>query len=402
MAAIICPHCGKYVSSLLSTCTECGNALHDSEEEATPIEPELSTSQEQDVDVSPAEDGSQIVEPAVIVVENIPAVDDEAEDVEEAQHDLTKLSNSELLDKVSQNETESSPKTLWKKLSARRIITGILLLLIISGVTWFFITDHNRDVALEQRAFERLDGCADLLWYEDYIVRFPNGEHIDTVKKMYEKAKVEQQQFYSETVGGDKAALLAFIKAHPNSPYCKVCENRIDSLDWYDAALDNTVQSYQNYLIAHPEGIFAKQATEGKARQFKLEVTDEERSMLSGTVHNFLSAMTNADAARIDAMINSTMNFCGQADATGDNVIQFYTSNFHRDDILGVHFAIDGSLNIKKQESRQSSNQYDYSITAKLDATLNRSATDSLSTQVWEMSAKLTPDRKFTSINIYR
>lgn len=293
-------------------------------------------------------------------------------------------------------------KLSWKCLTVRKRIYICFILALISAITYFLVKDHQRAVGLEQRAYERLEGCTDLHWFEDYIVRFPDGKHIAEVRKMYENARVEQKEFFLQCADGTKEELLRYIKEHPTSPYCKICENRVDSLDWAVALDANTADAFAVYLHEHPHGLFADLATEEKTRKAKLEVTEDERSMLRGAVDNFLSALTVGDAARVNEMINTTLTFCGEAESTGANVAEFYQSHFKKDDILGVHFSVNNGLSIRKSPSTMGEGLYNYSVSADVEATLNRTATDSVSTESWSLSASLTPDRKFTSVSISR
>lgn len=388
MAVIRCPHCNRYISSLVKTCPECGKAIT---VEETP-------SPHTAADVNPESD---------VVLDKVPSQEDTCEPVEEPADEATTMAVEKDATPLALPTAEPSVQTTTKtgtlrqKISLRRILFLLFFLIIGIGICCFLYVDHRRDVQYEQREFDRLNGCTDLLRYEDYLIRFPEGKHADEVKKMYETAKREQQEFFRQTADGNREALEAFIKANPTSPYVKVCEMRIDSLDWDDAVSANSTASYAFYLDKHPEGIFKEAALATKNKLAKLEVTNEERSMLSGSLDTFLSAMTSGDEARVDALISSPLNFCGQPDATGSQVITFYTENFHKDDILGVHFTVKGGLGIQKIPSEYDG-MYNYNINAQLDATLNRSAVDSLTVQAWSISAQLTPDRKFKYVNLLK
>lgn len=303
------------------------------------------------------------------------------------------------LDSAIQEGGKSS-KYSWKRLTMRKRIYICFILVLLSSIAFFLVKDHQRAVGLELRAYERLEGCTNLHWFEDYIVRFPDGEHIAEVRQMYEKAKVEQKEFFLQCSNGTKEELLRYIKEHPTSPYCKMCENRVDSIDWSVALEANTADAFSAYLREHPNGLFAEVATEEKARKAKLEVSEDERNLLRGAVDNFLSAMTVGDVARVNEMISSSLTFCGVAESTGDNVAEFYQSHFKKDDILGVHFSVNNGMNIRKSPSTMGEGLYNYSISADVEATLNRTATDSVSTETWGLSASLTPDRKFTSVSL--
>ncbi len=457
MAVIRCPYCKNYISSLLSKCPECGKVLvEETTKESKVIESQTivqkkpeeqkvvaivesnaeTEKNEDEVKGNSAEEGAREgAETKAVEPSGEPEGNAETEAGERAKEgagerakegavaeagepsgepegnaktgakkgaeEKAEEPSEERLEEELETEVEMpQPKRKKRKISIRRVVTAIFFLLLIGGITFFIIIDKRRSAELEQRAFERLDGCTNLLYYEDYIMRFPEGQHIEEVKKLYAVAKAEQEEFYKQAAGGSREMLEKFIKEHPSSPYVRVCEKRIDSLDWDIAVAGNTIQSYQNYLEQHPQGIFAEVAVESKSRQAKLEVTNEERSMLSGSLDTFLAAMTSGDESRVDVLVASPMNFCGEEDATGDAVMRFYADNFHHDDVIGVHFSVKGGLDIKKKPSSTLTGAYDYTINAQLDAVLNRSAVDSVGVQTWNITANLTHDRKFKSIDM--
>lgn len=366
MAVITCPHCHKYISSLVTRCPECGKELKNNG-----------------------------------VNEDSDGLDDTV-----SSNDSETTSNEENVAKIKSSADPSNLtrrlRVILKRVSYRRIALFLATILTVTAVTFFLIKDCERSANLEQRAFDRLTGCTNLNFYEDYIVRFPDGKHIDEVKKLYAQVKTQSAQFYQQTSNGTKEELLLFIKNNPSSPYCKVCELRIDSLDWQDASAANTVSAYGQYLADHPQGIFVEVANETKNRLAKLEVTEEERSKLHGMLDSFLSALASNDAGRIDQLLGGPITFCSQTGMSGEGIVTLNQQHFNSPDILGVHFALQGGLSIKKRPSASSAGEYVYTINAQYEATLNRTATDSTHVQTWAFTAQLTPDRKVTSIDMRR
>ncbi len=350
MAVVKCPHCGKYISSTVDKCTECGGVIS-------------------------AESVSDAEGHELDVVEGL---EDEVE---------TNVSRFRRMD----------PRQ-WFHLSPRRIVVLCVLAPFIVGAIYLVIADLRRARALEQRAYNRLENCTDLLFYEDFIVRFPDSKYIDEVRDRYHSMKVEHEMFFKEAAQGSRPELLAFIEKHPSSPYRVVCERRIDSLDWTDALTANTLESYTSYLAQHPEGIFMSDATDARNQQLRLVVTPEETSILRGAVDNFLSAMTARDASRIDELTRGSVNFCGMTESTGENVVEYYKQNIHKDDVLGVHFQL-GGTNINKR-SVSGSDALTYNLYSTATATINRSSLDSAMVVNYKVSASFSPERRITSISV--
>lgn len=393
MAVITCKHCGKYISSTLKSCPECGKSL------AEDIVDEQG---------APEENQEQLAE------DSMPQTTREGEDdareeaaapvqVRKSKMPFRKRYTKKFgeLVKIPEGHVPSALGLTWlRRISIRRVLLSGSIALALLGVSFFVYKDYQRTASLEQRAFDRLKGCSNLEFYEDYIVRFPDGKHIEDVKKLYQQIKNESNQFYAKTAHGTREELVSFINTYPQSPYCQVCMNRLDSLDWQEATSGNTVKDYEHYLELHPEGQFADIANESRTRLARLEVTDEEVNKIHGILDTFLSALASNDAARIDGIIGQAISFCGTSDARGQQIISLYKDHFSYPDILGVHFSIKNGPNVKKRPSVTYSGQYDYTVAAVLEATLNRTATDSVNVQYWNLSVQLNPERKLTSIDM--
>ena len=129
------------------------------------------------------------------------------------------------------------------------------------------------------------------------------------------------------------------------------------------------------------------------------EVTPEECQMLRGALDLFLMVMTGENAQRIDSLIAQSFTFCDSLNVTGLQVVSYCKARFRRDDILGVHFVLPDSLNVTKN-MEDTLDIYRYDVTARIEATYNRSSIDSLHTQSLQLDAQFTPDRKVRSIKI--
>lgn len=336
MAVIKCPHCGKYISSTLKDCTECGKPISDEEV--------IKLSDEGGVQPEPTQPHSKF------------------------------------------------------RITARRIVIACFLTPFILTGGYLLIDDIKRANDLEQRAYDRLANTTDLLVYEDFMVRFPDSKYIDSVKVRYEQMKHEQAIFFAEAANGGRDDLQAFIDAHPTSPFRAVCERRIDTLDWFAAAEANTLESYQAYLTQHPNGAFNSDAVDARNRQQRLVVTAEETNILRSAVDNFLSAMSQSDVLRIDELTPGGINFCGVPESSGQNVVDYFQQQFKRDDVIGVHFQLGGASINKRSIPGTDALNYNFYSTA--SATINRSSLDSATVVNYKVTASFTPERRITSLTI--
>ncbi|MBQ0049787.1 MAG: hypothetical protein KBT12_06100 [Bacteroidales bacterium] len=259
-----------------------------------------------------------------------------------------------------------------KHLHRSAIVISVLFLLLAGGVTFFLVNDSQQRAKEEQTAFDKLMACQRVELCEDYLIRFPEGAHA-----------AEVQQLCAEL----KQALETELK--------------LDSVDWALAQQLNTTQSYEEYLTKHPEGAFVQMAEGELNRLSQLVVSEEEKEMLTGTIHTLLASLSSCDAEKVAPLLATSFSF-GQVDAANaDTLVSFYKAQFSHQDVLGVHFVVKGNLEITKVANDQPA-QCDYELHAKLDATVNRTAVDSAGIQHWDLTARLTPDRRFSHLSLNR
>lgn len=384
MAVIKCPHCGEIISSNLSYCTECGKELNlvsnsmNDERQPSADECNILDEQQTQVDGCDVQDESQ-------------ETSDEGVESEGTFDKPFPVASTEVTGKENGSRK-------WYHLSARRIVVLLFLTPFVVALVTLVIMDIRKARDLEQRAYDRLENCTDLLFYEDFLVRFPESKYAAEVKDRYEVMKAEHEVFFREAANGTREQLMEFIELHPTSPYRQACEMRVDSLDWNEALEANSLDGFSKYLALHPEGLFSTEASDARNRQLRLVVTPEETSLLRGALDSFLSAMTSGDAERINQLTGQSFTFCGQSDATGENVVDYYRQNLHGEDVLGVHFSL-GGVSINKR-SVQGSDAMSYSLYSTASATINRSALDSLNVVEYRVTANFSPERRITSVSV--
>ena len=130
-----------------------------------------------------------------------------------------------------------------------------------------------------------------------------------------------------------------------------------------------------------------------------LELTHEERQMLRGALDLFLTAMTGESAGRIDSLIAQPFAFGDSLQASGQQVLNYCKASFHREDILGVHFAMPDSLSVQKLAD-DTLDIYHYDVSTRVEVTFNRSSLDSILTKSLRLDARFTPDRKVRSFRL--
>lgn len=224
MAMIECPKCGRHISSMARTCPECGAPV-ELEDEA-PLEPENIETEDLESD-----------DEEVVVDE--PVVEDAVE--------------TETPEPVAQ-KTEKHKKGAG---ALKFLLWALFLALLIGGL---YLYDFVQQYQREQHAYELLQDCSTPDRYEDFIARFPKSSHIDDVRERLKVVAKQQEEWAKLIVSGTRKELKKFVVEHPTSPYVKVAQSRIDSLDWAEASEANTLEAVTEYVTTHPDGYFLDEA----------------------------------------------------------------------------------------------------------------------------------------------
>ncbi|MBQ8968800.1 MAG: hypothetical protein IJ064_03580 [Bacteroidaceae bacterium] len=231
MTMIKCPECRHHISSMAKACPECG----------APIDPEWAA-QEAEKELKKLEEVPFTVEEN-FPPENLPFTPS-TED-EEINHIPTE----------GEGAHAASPR-------GGRVRFVLLFLLILLGVCvgGLYYYDYTQRQAREERAYALLQDCSNPAFYEDFIVRFPHSPHIDEVRERLKEVMAQQNEWEKLIASGNRQELQKFVTEHPTSPYVKMAQTRIDSLDWAEADQRRTLEAVTFYMATHPDGLYINQA----------------------------------------------------------------------------------------------------------------------------------------------
>lgn len=211
---IKCPECRHHISSMAKTCPECG----------CPIDPEWAQA--------------------------------------ETERELKKLEEVPFTVEVGGEEIE--PDEAVQPPSSRRkgrgwylLICIVLLGLLFGGIYYY---EYRADRQREQHAYEMLQDCSNPDFYEDFIIRYPKSQYIEDVRARYAQVAAQQQEWQRLIENGTRDDLHRFVREHPTSPYVKVAQSRIDSLDWAEAKNRHTLEAVAQYVASHPDGYYIDHA----------------------------------------------------------------------------------------------------------------------------------------------
>lgn len=243
MAMIKCPECRHHISSMAKACPECGAPI---DPDWAKAEAEKEMKKLEEVPFTVEVDGKEYpVEPETI----------EPEDEIEEEADGEKAPSAE--DSADNDAPSSSVEKPKKKNRGIFVFLVVLLGLCIGGLYYY---DYESKQQREERAYELLQDCSNPAFYEDFIVRFPKSRHIEDVRERLQVVLAQQNEWEKLIASGNRQELQQFVAEHPTSPYVKVAQGRIDSLDWAEAQNLRTVEAVTFYMTTHPDGYYIDQA----------------------------------------------------------------------------------------------------------------------------------------------
>ena len=96
--------------------------------------------------------------------------------------------------------------------------------------------------------------------WQPIIARYPDSKHLDEVRAQLRELRKEDTLW--EVVAGSSKTedFHNFIQAHPRSPFVKVAQHKIDSLDWREADSKGTAAAYDRYIAMHDAGEYVTEA----------------------------------------------------------------------------------------------------------------------------------------------
>lgn len=176
--------------------------------------------------------------------------------------------------KPSASSQSDTPVSLKRSITWGMVV-GLGFLILVTG---YFYLGVRTAQQREARAYTLLKECKDPLLFEDFIAKYPDSKHLEEVRRHYLSLSKEQAEWETMVLKGNRDELSAFMSANPGSPYLRVVRARIDSMDWQEACARLTIQSMEQYIAAHPDGIFIEQADLQRQRLERERLAAEERA----------------------------------------------------------------------------------------------------------------------------
>lgn len=256
-----------------------------------------------------------------------------------------------------------------KKSKAPLIITIIVVvLLLIGGGVYFYVS--NNAAHEEEMAYEVLENNNNPQDYEDFLQNYPNSEHADEVRSRLQKLQDMLSKWNSIALSDDVNDFVNFKEQFTDPQYSRLCDIKIDSLDFITAQRVNTPEAFQRYLDNHPDGRYVSEASVAQGSLREQEVTETDREQITEVLTDFFNGFANRDESKICANISSTMTtFLHQHNATKADVLSKINAMFN-DHIQGCQFNVNRDIQITRKND--SSGNAMFNVTFTVDQHISR------------------------------
>jgi len=258
---------------------------------------------------------------------------------------------------------------------------------------WYYINGSQN----EETAYTTLLGNENVQDYENYLERFPNGEHAAEVRERLAQLKTMYADWTRIANSEYASDFERFKEQYPASQLVKQCELKIDSLDWVTALKLNTPEAMAEYMDKHPEGRYISEAGIAQNTLATTQVDETERSSISEVLTDFYQAFAQNDDATLCTFITPTMSqFLSKKNATKADVVSLVKSTYS-EDIENCSFVLNNDYEITKKVSNEG--KVTYQVSFSVDQHIQRSG-EGKTFGSYTANATITNDLKISSLTM--
>lgn len=144
------------------------------------------------------------------------------------------------------------------------IILGIVLFAVGFGAGYLccYAIEKNGKPGKDRDAYKALEGSYDVQAYEDFLSDYPDSPRAGKVRERKEQLEDMAEEWTQIQAIGNIGDFLNFKANYGNPHYNRLCDMKIDSLEYVNARTSNTMESYKAYLRKYPHGRYVEDANE--------------------------------------------------------------------------------------------------------------------------------------------
>ncbi len=268
-------------------------------------------------------------------------------------------------------ESEVSGTSSKKRKPVALIVLIVLIVLAAIGAGgYFYVTDRER-ARSEQEAYENVISAKDTALCSQYLADYPEGAHVIEVKALLAGLVTEINDWNDACVNRTRGGFLRFLSNHNGSAFEQACNDKIDSLDYVEATILNTVEAYDIYLRNHPDGLYAEQARQGQGNV----VQGVYEKKIKDVCKSFFTSLSTRDYDKLSACVTDVMdNFLNKKNATEDDV-KIFAQKLWQSNPNGLKFTVNNDFQIRRTDNNKV-NEPEYDVNFTVNKTAGEESSD--------------------------
>lgn len=256
-------------------------------------------------------------------------------------------------DNYENQSSSSSKKRFFIVLTIVAILAGL-------GITYSFIKDSNDE---EQLAYEILDGNINPDDYRTFLEKYPESTYSNDVKDRLSKLEVMLQNWDNIALSDNVNEFIKFKNKYTDPHFSRLCDIKIDSLDFIEAQRIGTEEAFQIYLDRHSDGRYSSEASIAQGKLHDQEIDMKTKESIVRIINDFFAGFEQQDETLITSNIASTMQqFLHKKNATKADVINSIKSMYN-EHITGCQFIINRDMNLSRETGANGEPQYKATFT---------------------------------------
>ena len=149
-----------------------------------------------------------------------------------------------------------APQKPRKSRTGMWIALTLMALLAIGVLVAGYIYMQQKSEAAEDRAYAALDLSNSSDDFQEFLQLYPNSERRADVEKRMRELQNMERDWARVQQTDSRDAIVDFKNKYLNPYYDKLCNARLDSLDWVDAQAMDSPEGPRLYMAQHPDGRF--------------------------------------------------------------------------------------------------------------------------------------------------
>lgn len=241
-------------------------------------------------------------------------------------------------------------------------LTIALLLCAIGGGAYWYLNQNMPDNS-EFMAYEALEGSEQLEDYEAFLDMYPESPRVQDVKERYLELKKMYEQWSEVTASDRLRDYTLFSQNYPNTSLARICDIKIDSIDWAEASAKGDQEALEEYLKKHPNGRHASEASDAHTKMVDATPTTEEKLLIEESLRGFFRAFGDNDIEAVYMLITPVMTrFLQKENATKVDVSEIIERTYN-EHILSCRFMLNNDSKVKKVNGSDGEPTYKVSFT---------------------------------------